>query len=64
MPVGERITYSPSTLFGGPSQPEPLDERGGIRAAQRLAQESGSATVNPNQYENDNVSECHHILLT
>ncbi|KAF4462294.1 cysteine synthase A [Fusarium albosuccineum] len=40
------------TLFGGPSQPEPLDERGGIRAAQRLAQESDTA-INPNQYEND-----------
>ncbi|KAI1012409.1 hypothetical protein LB504_012750 [Fusarium proliferatum] len=41
------------TLFGGPSQPEPLDERGGIRAAQRLAQESDAAVINPNQYEND-----------
>ncbi|KAM5356482.1 hypothetical protein ACJ41O_003128 [Fusarium nematophilum] len=40
------------TLFGGPSQPEPVDERGGIRAAQRLAQESDT-TINPNQYEND-----------
>ncbi|KAF5566482.1 cysteine synthase A [Fusarium napiforme] len=41
------------TLFGGPSQPEPLDERGGIRAAQRLAQESDATIINPNQYEND-----------
>ncbi|OAA38118.1 cysteine synthase K/M:Cysteine synthase B [Metarhizium rileyi] len=47
------------TLFGGPSQPEPLDERGGIRAAQRLAQESDSTTVNPNQYENDNNWKSH-----
>ncbi|KAK2600295.1 hypothetical protein QQS21_004936 [Conoideocrella luteorostrata] len=47
------------TLFGGPSQPEPLDERGGIRAAQRLAQESDSATINPNQYENDNNWKSH-----
>lgn len=43
------------TLFGGPSQPEPTDERGGIRAAQMLAQQSDAA-VNPNQYENDYVS--------
>ncbi|KAG5757521.1 hypothetical protein H9Q72_014335 [Fusarium xylarioides] len=48
---GIDITYS--TLFGGPSQPEPLDERGGIRAAQRLAQESDATIINPNQYEND-----------
>lgn len=41
------------TLFGGPSQPEPLDERGGIRAAQRLAQQSDDTVINPNQYEND-----------
>ncbi|KAH7211733.1 tryptophan synthase beta subunit-like PLP-dependent enzyme [Fusarium oxysporum] len=41
------------TLYGGPSQPEPLDERGGIRAAQRLAQESDATIINPNQYEND-----------
>lgn len=43
------------TLFGGPSQPEPEDERGGIRAADRMARES-DAVINPNQYENDNVS--------
>ncbi|KAK9436078.1 tryptophan synthase beta subunit-like PLP-dependent enzyme [Metarhizium brunneum] len=47
------------TLFGGPSQPEPLDERGGIRAAQRLAQTSDSATINPNQYENDSNWKSH-----
>ncbi|KAF5673427.1 cysteine synthase A [Fusarium heterosporum] len=41
------------TLFGGPSQPEPLDERGGIRAAHRLAQQSEETVINPNQYEND-----------
>ncbi|RDA82431.1 hypothetical protein CP532_2402 [Ophiocordyceps camponoti-leonardi (nom. inval.)] len=46
------------TLFGGPSQPEPVDERGGIRAAQRMAQESAS-TVNPNQYGNDGNWQAH-----
>ncbi|OAA76699.1 cysteine synthase B [Akanthomyces lecanii RCEF 1005] len=46
------------TLFGGPSQPEPLDERGGIRAAQRLGNET-SDTINPNQYENDNNWKSH-----
>ncbi|VUC36358.1 unnamed protein product [Clonostachys rosea] len=40
------------TLFGGPSQPEPNDERGGIRAAYRLARESESV-LNPDQYDND-----------
>lgn len=44
-----------STLFGGPSQAEPFDDRGGIRAAERLAQTSESM-VNPNQYENHDVS--------
>jgi len=43
------------TLFGGPSQPEPLDERGGIRRAQLLAKED-SSVLNANQYENDAVS--------
>lgn len=43
------------TLFGGPSQPEPLDERGGIRRAQLLAQQDPSV-LNANQYENDAVS--------
>ncbi|KAM4054578.1 pyridoxal-phosphate dependent enzyme [Hirsutella rhossiliensis] len=55
------------TLFGGPSQPEPCDERGGIRAAQRLAQESDSV-INPDQYGNDDNWKSHvkwtarHIL--
>ncbi|KAL1988614.1 hypothetical protein VTN96DRAFT_9009 [Rasamsonia emersonii] len=40
------------TLFGGPSQPEPLDERGGIQNARMQAQKD-DAVVNPNQYEND-----------
>ncbi|KAI0160048.1 tryptophan synthase beta subunit-like PLP-dependent enzyme [Hypoxylon sp. FL1284] len=46
------------TLFGGPSQPEPTDERGGIRAAQRLSENSDSV-VNPNQYENDDNWKSH-----
>ncbi|SPO01905.1 probable cysteine synthase B [Cephalotrichum gorgonifer] len=46
------------TLFGGPSQPEPDDERGGIRAAERMAKESDSV-INPNQYENDNNWKSH-----
>lgn len=41
------------TLFGGPSQPEPLDPRGGIQCAQNMAREKGAEVVNPNQYEND-----------
>ncbi|KAH7079548.1 tryptophan synthase beta subunit-like PLP-dependent enzyme [Paraphoma chrysanthemicola] len=40
------------TLFGGPSQPEPLDERGGIQRARLLAQDD-SRCLNANQYEND-----------
>lgn len=40
------------TLFGGPSQPEPTDLRGGIQNARVQAMESESI-VNPNQYEND-----------
>ncbi|EGD85550.2 uncharacterized protein TERG_01821 [Trichophyton rubrum CBS 118892] len=40
------------TLFGGPSQPEPLDDRGGIFAAQKMALESDEI-INPNQYDND-----------
>ncbi|KAF3482151.1 cysteine synthase B [Arthroderma uncinatum] len=39
------------TLFGGPSQPEPLDERGGIRTARQIALES-EEVINPNQYDN------------
>ncbi|KAJ5225432.1 hypothetical protein N7468_006657 [Penicillium chermesinum] len=46
------------TLFGGPSQPEPLDERGGIQNARRQAQESESI-INPNQYENDKNWQSH-----
>ncbi|KAI1826116.1 tryptophan synthase beta subunit-like PLP-dependent enzyme [Xylaria intraflava] len=46
------------TLFGGPSQPEPTDERGGIQVARRMA--SGAEDViNPNQYENDNNWKSH-----
>lgn len=40
------------TLFGGPSQPEPLDERGGIQSA-RMQSQLSESTINPNQYEND-----------
>lgn len=46
------------TLFGGPSQPEPLDNRGGIQNARRTAAESDDI-VNPNQYENDNNWQSH-----
>ncbi|PGH00996.1 hypothetical protein AJ79_08060 [Helicocarpus griseus UAMH5409] len=46
------------TLFGGPSQPEPLDERGGIQNARRMAMVSDDI-VNPNQYENDNNWQAH-----
>ncbi|CAG8908556.1 unnamed protein product [Penicillium egyptiacum] len=46
------------TLFGGPSQPEPLDERGGIQNARRMALES-ETIVNPNQYENNNNWKSH-----
>ncbi|KAG6354322.1 hypothetical protein INS49_004927 [Diaporthe citri] len=41
------------TLFGGPSQPEPLDPRGGIFRAEKMSTESGEEVVNPNQYAND-----------
>lgn len=55
-PPGTNIVVDlSSTLFGGPSQPEPEDERGGIKAAERMARESPSV-INPNQYGNDNVS--------
>ncbi|KAG9193674.1 cysteine synthase [Alternaria panax] len=40
------------TLFGGPSQPEPHDERGGIHRARVMA-EKDEAILNVNQYEND-----------
>jgi cysteine synthase len=46
------------TLFGGPSQPEPIDERGGIQNARRTALESDTI-VNPNQYENNNNWQSH-----
>jgi len=46
-----------STLFGGPSQPEPYDNRGGIQTARRRAA-TDDAVVNPNQYENDAVCFC------
>ncbi|EAW13404.1 putative cysteine synthase B [Aspergillus clavatus NRRL 1] len=41
------------TLFGGPSQPEPFDERGGIQRARKMALHADAAEIlNPNQYEN------------
>lgn len=46
------------TLFGGPSQPEPLDDRGGIRAAEKLAQQT-EGIINPNQYDNDENWKSH-----
>ncbi|KAI1647395.1 tryptophan synthase beta subunit-like PLP-dependent enzyme [Daldinia loculata] len=46
------------TLFGGPSQPEPTDGRGGIRAAQTMAEDNESI-INPNQYENDDNWKAH-----
>lgn len=46
------------TLFGGPSQPEPLDGRGGIQNARRRAMAS-EEIVNPNQYENDSNWQAH-----
>lgn len=38
-------------VFGGPSQPEPTDKRGGICAAVEHGKQEG--WFNPNQYEND-----------
>ncbi|KAJ5222686.1 uncharacterized protein N7469_008926 [Penicillium citrinum] len=46
------------TLFGGPSQPEPIDSRGGIQNARRMAEEADDI-VNPNQYENDKNWQSH-----
>ncbi|KAL2866890.1 putative cysteine synthase B [Aspergillus lucknowensis] len=46
------------SLFGGPSQPEPYDERGGIQSARRMAVESDDI-LNPNQYENDKNWQSH-----
>ena len=42
------------TLFGDPSQPEPLDPRGGIQKAREEADQNNNIS-NPNQYENDAV---------
>ncbi|PYI12023.1 tryptophan synthase beta subunit-like PLP-dependent enzyme [Aspergillus sclerotiicarbonarius CBS 121057] len=46
------------TLFGGPSQPEPYDERGGIQKARVMTTRSDDI-VNPNQYENDDNWHAH-----
>ncbi|OJJ33221.1 hypothetical protein ASPWEDRAFT_43297 [Aspergillus wentii DTO 134E9] len=46
------------SLFGGPSQPEPFDERGGIQNARRMAMQSDDI-LNPNQYENDDNWQSH-----
>ncbi|EXV04475.1 pyridoxal-phosphate dependent enzyme [Metarhizium robertsii] len=50
------------TLFGGPAQPTPVDERGGIRAASRKAAESESV-CSPNQYQNDDLPWAHPVRL-
>lgn len=47
------------TLFGGLSQPEPLDERGGIQNARKKALEHDEV-ANPNQYENDANWQSHY----
>lgn len=57
------VTDINSTLFGGPSQPNPLDERGGIQRARTLAQQD-EATLNVNQYENDAVSYATEYINT
>ncbi|CAG2017598.1 unnamed protein product [Fusarium graminearum] len=46
------------TLFGGPAQPTPIDERGGIRSAARKDAESESV-CSPNQYINDDNWKSH-----
>ncbi|KAL1870381.1 hypothetical protein Plec18167_007515 [Paecilomyces lecythidis] len=46
------------TLFGGPSQPEPADPRGGIQKAKSLGEERDDA-FNPNQYENPLNPDAH-----
>lgn len=46
------------TLFGGPSQPDPLDERGGIQTARAMAMGS-EEIINPNQYDNDDNWHAH-----
>ncbi|RDW85409.1 hypothetical protein BP5796_03734 [Coleophoma crateriformis] len=40
------------TLFGGPSQPEPTDNRGGIFRAEEMSK-LNDGVINPNQYMND-----------
>lgn len=47
------------TLFGGPSQPEPTDPRGGIQQAYE-ASKSDEAIANPNQYENHDNWRAHY----
>jgi cysteine synthase/rhodanese-related sulfurtransferase len=53
------------TLFGGPSQPEPCDPRGGIQVARAEARATISSdgrpgsTFNANQYENDRNWKAH-----
>ncbi len=49
------------TLFGGHSQLELVNERGGICAAKKLAQQA-KGIINPNQYENDDVIHLHVSL--
>ncbi|KAK4091598.1 hypothetical protein Purlil1_4028 [Purpureocillium lilacinum] len=46
------------TLIGGPAQPTPVDERGGICAASRKAREIDSV-CSPNQYINDDNWKAH-----
>ncbi|CAO2647204.1 Nn.00g081260.m01.CDS01 [Neocucurbitaria sp. VM-36] len=46
------------TLFGGPSQPNPLDGRGGIQRAKTMA-EHDETVLNANQYENDANWQAH-----
>jgi cysteine synthase A len=46
------------TLFGGPSQPEPFDDRGGIQSARKMGLESDEV-LNPNQYENHDNWDSH-----
>lgn len=46
------------TLFGGPSQPEPYDRRGGIQVARERASED-ARFHNPNQYENNANWQAH-----
>jgi cysteine synthase len=50
----DALLIKPRSVFGGPSQPEPTDHRGGIYRAHQLARERDD-THNPNQYVNDLV---------